>query len=139
MNQNERRNTILMALAAEMRRLEAIGDRMPVGLDRASCRAFRHESFEYRAHGIPYDPTRWLGEPLSHSDAAVLSRDLRHLEDMGLVVRINRWGGHRTTHVRLTRAGEMEARRLVREQEAEMDRLMAELGPIMMPDPVSTT
>ena len=38
MNQNERRNTILMALAAEMRRLEAIGDRMPVGLDRASCR-----------------------------------------------------------------------------------------------------
>jgi len=33
----------------------------------------------------------------------------------------------------------MEARRLVREQEAEMDRLMAELGPIMMPDPVSTT
>jgi len=43
-----------------MRRLEAIGDRHAVGLDRASCRAFRHESFEYRAHGIPYDrPAGW--------------------------------------------------------------------------------
>jgi hypothetical protein len=139
MTQNERMRTILITLAAEMDRLEAIGDRVPVGMDRESWRPIRYESLEYRAHGIPYDSTRWLGQSLSRSEAAVLSRDLQHMQQMGLVVRINRWGGHRTTHVRLTRAGQQEARRLLQEQEAEMDRLLAELGPIMMPDLVGTT
>jgi len=77
--------------------------------------------------GIRHDLERWLGYPPSRSDSAVFSRTLRQIEDLGLLVRVNRWGpSSRATHVRLTPLGRAEAERLVHEQQAALQRLLAD-------------
>jgi DNA-binding MarR family transcriptional regulator len=42
------------------------------------------------------------------------------MEAMGLVARINRWGGAKTTHVQLTDTGRALAEHLAAEQEAAL-------------------
>ena len=83
--------------------------------------------------GVRYDLSAWLGRPTTASDSAVFSRTLRRMEDLGLIVRVNRWGGRRTTHVQLTPAGRSAAECVARQRQAEADKLMAQLLPIEMP------
>ena len=116
---------ILAVVLAVSRRLEAVPDRPPPGTDREEWRDLWRERQEYQAFGVRHDLARWLGHAPTASDSAVFSRALRNMEAMGLVVRANRWGGSKTTHVRLTASGRAEAERLVLEQEAALERLLA--------------
>jgi len=116
---------ILAVVLAESRRLEAVPDHPPPGMDREEWRDLWRERQEYQAFGVRHDLARWLGHAATASESAVFSRALWNMEAMGLVLRVNRWGGSKTTHVRLTASGRAEAERLVREQEAALERLLA--------------
>jgi len=127
MNLTPNMELLLRAILADVNRLEAMPDRPGPGIDRDDWWAQYLECQEYRQCGVRHDLERWLGRPPSRSDSAVFSRALRRMEDMGLLVRVNRWGGSsRTTHVRLTPLGRAEAERLVRQQEAAMERFLAD-------------
>jgi hypothetical protein len=126
---------ILTVVLAESRRLEAAWDRPPADMDRERWRELYRERQEYQAFGVPHNLARWLGHAPTASDSAVFSRALRNMEAMGLVLRVNRWGGSKTTHVRLTASGRTEAERMVREQEAALERLLA--GAVLYLDDVT--
>jgi len=110
--------TLLVAILEEVRRLEAVPDKPPPGMDREQWRTQWYERRDYERFGVHHDLALWLGHAPSPSDSAVFSRALRNMEDMGLVVRISRWDGRRATHVQLTDEGRVEAERLVAEQAA---------------------
>lgn len=127
MNLTPNMDLLLRAILADVERLEAMPDHPGPGLDRDDWREQYLERQEYRQCGVRHDLERWLGYPPTRSDSAVFSRTLREMEDMGLLVRVNRWGpSSRTTHVRLTPLGRAEAERLVREQEAALERFLAD-------------
>jgi hypothetical protein len=120
---------LLTAILADVKRLEATPDRPAPGMDRDDWREQYLERQEYRQAGVRHDLDRWLGYPPSRSDSAVFSRALRQMEDMGLLVRVNRWGGSsRATHVRLTPRGRAEAERLVADHDAAMAALLKDFG-----------
>jgi len=128
MNLTQHMRTILTAVLADVHRLEAVPDRPPDGMDRQQWYALWRERKEYDRFGVRHDLGRWLGYAPTPSDSAVFSRALRNMEAMGLVLRVNRWGGSKTTHVRLTPLGRAEAERLVAEQEAALAALLKNLG-----------
>jgi DNA invertase Pin-like site-specific DNA recombinase len=108
---------ILAVVLAVSRRLEAVPDRPPPGTDREEWRDLWRERQEYQAFGVRHDLARWFGHAATASESAVFSRALRNMEAMSLVFRVNRWGGSKTTHVRLTATGRAEAERMIREAE----------------------
>jgi hypothetical protein len=120
---------ILTVVLAESHRLEAVPDRPPPGMDREEWRDLWRECKEHEQFGAPHNLARWLGHAATASESAVFSRALRNMEAMGLVLRVNRWGGSKTTHVRLTAAGRAEAERLVADQDAAMEALLKDLAP----------
>jgi len=111
--------TVLRAVLADVRRIEAVPDRPPSGMVRDAWRESWRERQELERFGVRHDLARWLGYPPSRSESAAFSRTLRQMEDLGLLVRVNRWGRRhptrvgRTTHVRLTPAGERMAEGLL--------------------------
>ncbi len=119
---------ILTALLVEARRLEAIPEEFAQDSDRDFRSALRREHREYQEHGIRHDLAYWLGHPPTPAESAVYSRALRNMETLGLLVRVNRWGGRRATHVRLTPRGRAEAEHLTEAQEAALDSLMSGLS-----------
>jgi len=127
MNLTANMELLLKAILADVQRLESLPEHSGPGMDRDDWRQQYLERQEYRQYGVRHDLERWLGRPPSRSDSAVFSRALRRMEDMGLLVRVNRWGpSYRATHVRLTPLGRAEAKRLVHEHEAAVDRLLAD-------------
>ena len=111
--------TILTAVLADIHRLEAVPDRPPPGMSREDWRHARRERQELDRFGVRHDLARWLGYPPSPSDSAVFSRTLRRMEDKSLLLRVSRWGGRRTTHVRLTPAGKRRAEDLLSKPDFE--------------------
>ena len=97
--------TILTAVLHDIRRIEVVPDRPLPSMDRDTWRTLCQEKQELSLHGMRYDLARWIGCPPTRSDSAVFSRALRRMEDLGLLVRVNYWGGRRTTHLRLTPLG----------------------------------
>jgi DNA-binding MarR family transcriptional regulator len=61
------------------------------------------------------------------------------MEAMGLVLRVNRWGGNKTTHVRLTASGRAEAERLAKEQEESVAALLSALALQLPMEPLDDT
>ena len=116
--------TILVAVLGEMRRLDAFADRPPPGMDRDEWRTQWRERQDYDKFGVRHNLARWLHDEPTPSNSAVFSRALRNMEAMGLVVRVSRWGGSKTTHVRLTPLGRAEAERLLADQEAALAALL---------------
>jgi hypothetical protein len=123
-------HTILVAILEEMRRLEAVPDKPPPGMDREQWRTQWYERRDYERFGVPHALARWIGHAPTPSESAVFSRTLRNMEAMGLVVRISRWDGRRATHVQLTEIGRAEAERLVVDQDAAMAALLKDLAPL---------
>jgi len=125
MNLTANMEFLLLAILAEENRLASGPNPSSPLVDRDARRAAYLERQEYRRYGIRYDLQRWLVRPPSRSDSVVFSRTLRRLDEAGLVVRVNRWGwSDRTTHVRLTPAGQAVAKRLLRRQEGALAELL---------------
>jgi hypothetical protein len=131
MNLTPHMETILTAVLADVRRLEAVPDRPPPGVDWDRWRDLWRERKEYDQFGVHHDLAQWLGHPPSPSESAVFSRALRNMEEIGLVVRVSRWGGGRATHVCLTPLGRTEAERLVADQDTAMAALLKDLAPLV--------
>lgn len=132
MKLTEHMKTILTSVLWDMRNIVHECNLRRESLDEQ--REARRRRRELDAWGVRYDLARWLMRPTTPSDSAVFSRAMRNMDDMGLLVRVSRWGGRRTTHVRLTSAGLAAAEGVLRERQAEADALMAELGAIKMPE-----
>ena len=111
--------TVLRGVLKDIQRLDALPPRPGPQMDRAAWRETNRERGELDRFGVRHDLEGWLGYPPSASDSAVFSRTLRQMEDRGLVERVSRWGGRRTTHLRLTPAGRRLARELAEEESAE--------------------
>ena len=109
--------TLLVAILEEVRRLEAVPDKPPPGVERLGWWALWHERKEYDQFGVRHDLARWLGHAPTPSESAVLSRTLRNMEDLDLLARISRWGGRRATHVQLTALGRAEAEKIAWDDE----------------------
>ena len=124
MNLTPNMKMLLVAILEEMRRLEAVPDRPPPGMDREQWRTQWYERRDYERFGVHHDLALWLGHAPTPSDSAVFSRALRNMEAMGFVARISRWDGRRATHVQLTDMGRTEAERLVADQDAAMAALL---------------
>jgi len=124
----EHMKTILTILLAEARRLEAVPGERPADMGPDHWSSLRCARREYERFGVRHDLARWLGHPPTPAESAVFSRALRNMEMIGLVVRVNRWGGRRATHIRLTPLGRAEAERVARERQAELDKLLVGVG-----------
>jgi hypothetical protein len=125
---------MLRAVLAETRRLEAVGDRPPDGMDREEWRDLWWERRDFESFGVAHDLARWLGHAPTTSESAVFSRALWNMEDMGLLARVSRWGGRRTTHVRLSTEGRTAAERLlVEDRQAETPDLPIEWSQVELP------
>jgi len=133
MNLTPNMRMLLVAILEEIRRLEAVPDRPPGGMDWERWRTFWLERKEYEQFGVRHDLARWLGHTPSPSESAVFSRALRNMEAMGLLLRVNCYGGGRATHVQLTDEGRMEAERLVAHQEAATAVILKGLVPLPGP------
>jgi hypothetical protein len=116
--------TILLAILAETKRLESLAGNVPAEINRDQRAVLSRRRSEYLRFGVPHDLARWLGHVPTPAESAVFSRTLRNMEAAGLVERVSRWGGRRTTHVRLTAFGRAEAQRLADEREAFVDEVM---------------
>jgi len=134
MNLTPNMRTILVAILEEMRRLEAVGDRPSPGMDWDWWRGLWRERREYEEFGVPHDLARWLGHAPTPSESAVFSRTLRNMEDLDLLARISRWGGRRTTHVRLSVEGRTAAEHLLAEdRQAEASNLPIDWSQVKLP------
>jgi len=132
MNLTPNMGLLLRAILADVKRLESMPAPPGPGRDRDDWRERYLERQEYRQCGVRHDLERWLGYPPTRSDSAVFSRALRQMEDMGLLVRVNRWApSSRATHVQLTPLGRAEAERLMADQDAAMAALLKGLGPLV--------
>lgn len=123
MQLTKRMKNLLWILLAETRRLESVPEALPPGM----AAALRREQREFQQFGVRHDLARWLGRVPAPADSAVCSRTLRHLEWMGLLLRINRWGGRRATHVCLTSLGRTAAERVCQEQQVALAELLADM------------
>lgn len=109
--------TILLALLADCRFLESLPE----------DHEFARQRHEYERYGVRHYLGRWLGHAPTAAQSAVFSRTLRSMAMFGLVERVRRWGGQRSTHVRLTPLGRSEAERLHVEREAQAEALTKDL------------
>ncbi len=80
----------------------------------ADLNSFDRDDFEVL--GVSYAVRQWLGRDPTHSEEAMISRTVKAMEKAGLLERNAKWGylagNSRTTHVKLTDAGEKLARRI---------------------------
>ena len=123
MKLTEHTKTVLMSVLWDTRKLRR--KRKSPNDGTAAWRDERMRRKELETLGVRYDLAGWLGRPTAASDSAVFSRTLRNMEDLVLLVRVSRWGGRRTTHVRLTRRGTTMAKQLLRGRQAALDEALA--------------
>jgi hypothetical protein len=113
MELNERQRLILMGVLQARQRMAASrrGDVPAMSRDRLVRRRLRTR--RALAGMVPMALWDWLGRAPSGSERVLCHREYRRLEAMGLLTRCNPSGGSRTTHLKLTRAGRIEAARLL--------------------------
>jgi hypothetical protein len=88
---------------------------LPYGLARGRVKM---KVADAKAGYVPMNLADWIGHAPSPSESVVFHRAYKRLEALGLVERANLYGyGERTSHLRLTEAGERIARQLVEMEE----------------------
>jgi hypothetical protein len=116
MKLNEREKLILAGVFRDRERLATMGwddggfTRGQVGTHRLKIKDARDRGL------VPMNAYGWLGHAPTPSESVMLSRAYARLDSWGLIERINA-GGH-TRQLRLTEAGELLGRELVRAEAA---------------------
>lgn len=90
---------------------------------------------------VPMALEHWIGHIPSNSEHVLYCREYSRLEGMGLLERCNPFGGHRTSHLKLTPVGERVAERLLAEEyeqdvdgvDETIDWTSVEIMPIELP------
>ena len=113
---NERQRLILMGVLQDQKRLAE----MPWGdahsMQRDALGRHRLRIRQAREDLVPMALENWIGHLPSNSEHVLYHREHQRLEAMGLLVRCNPFGGHRTTHLKLTPAGRRVAEQLLAEE-----------------------
>jgi hypothetical protein len=113
---NERQRLILMGVLQDQKRLAE----MPWGdahsMQRDALGRHRLRIRQAREGLVPMTLEEWIGHMPSNSEHVLYHRENQRLEGMGLLVRCNPFGGHRTTHLKLTPAGRRVAEQLLAEE-----------------------
>ena len=134
MKLNERQRLILMGLLRDQRELSEM-DSTDSGIPRGRALGSHRLRIRLAREGlVPMNLAGWIGREPTNSERVLFHREYVRLEGMGLIDRVSRWGGRRTTHIRLTPLGREMAEQVLREQQEELDALLAALGPIELPD-----
>jgi hypothetical protein len=141
MHLNDRQRLILMGVLRDQRRLAA----MPWGDDHSMSRdalgRHRLRIRQAREGMAPMALENWIGHMPTNSEHVLYHRACVQLEGVGLLVRCNPFGGHRTTHLKLTQAGQRMAEKLLAEEYGQetsgvdetIDWSNVELMPIELP------
>jgi hypothetical protein len=109
---SERERLVLIGVLRDRERqanLDPNGSGLPLG---ERLGAYRIRIRDARQGLVPMNPAEWIGRTPTNSDSVMLCRTYKRLESLGLVERVNVWGGAKTTHVKLTADGEAMARQL---------------------------
>jgi len=141
MHLNDRQKLVLLGVLEDQQRLLEL----PCGRDIG----FSHDEVGRRRvlvrHAIdglvPMNLADWIGRAPTNSDCVLFHREYQRLEAMGLLERINLYGGRRTSHLRLTSAGRRVAKQLWAQEtgtegeagDDNIDWSTLELEPIEMP------
>ena len=99
---------ILLAVLAEIEALAVIEPHREIATDPALAPML--------SMGIPYQPGQWRNHPPGVSERQALSRAVRRLEQVGLLVRVTEPHRDRVTHLRPTAAGLQRALQLAGSQ-----------------------
>ena len=113
---NDRQRLVLMGVLRDQERLAA----MPWGNDHSMSRdalgRHRLRIRQAREGMVPMALENWIGHMPSNSEHVLYHRGCVQLEGMGLLERVNIFGGRRTTHLKLTVAGRRVAEQLLAEE-----------------------
>lgn len=113
---NDRQRQILLGVLEDRQRLAAMDPAQP-GIPYGPARgAHRLRVRRAREGLVPMNLAGWIGRDPTNSDRVLFHRACVRLEGMGLLLRCNPAGGRRTTHLKLTAAGQSLARRLLDEE-----------------------
>lgn len=113
MKLNVKEKAVLAGVLADREHLAGM-DYNGRGLDRNRLGAYRIAIKDARAGYVRVNLAGWIGHAPSPSESVMFHRAYKRLEALGLVERANLYGyGERTSHLRLTDAGERIARQLV--------------------------
>ena len=115
MQLNERQQVILLGVLRDRDYLAAQSCVWDCGLSRKALGVRRIEVSNAKAGLVPINLHGWIGRQPTASEFVLFHREYVRLGDMGLVERISRYGSRRTTHLKLTAAGERVAARLLAE------------------------
>lgn len=139
MRLNSRQKALLWGIRDDRRRLAAVNISALDGLSRGRYGLLKRRTRLARERGlVPMNLAGWLGRTPTNSDRVLYHREYVRLEAIGLIERHNLRGGRRTTHVRLTPAGERLAQDLALEEDQEpaeaLDLDSLALEPIDLPE-----
>jgi hypothetical protein len=113
MQLNERQQVILMGILHDQKRLAGLPWGGEVGVSRDALGRHRLRIRYAREGLVPMNLADWIGHAPTNSECVLFHREYARLEDMGLIVRHNPYGGRRTSHLRLTEAGRVLAEHLL--------------------------
>jgi hypothetical protein len=115
MRLNERQQVIVTGVLRDRDYLAAQPCWPGCGLSRQALGVRRGQVRNAQAGVVPLDLHGWLGRSPTASEFVLFHREYVRLEGMGLIQRVNLVGGRRTTHLKLTAAGERAAAGLLAE------------------------
>ncbi len=113
---NERQRLILMGVLQDQKRLAEMPWGDAHGMSRDALGRHRLRIHQAREGMVPIALENWIGHQPTNSEHVLYHREHQRLEGMGLLVRCNPFGGHRTTHLKLTPAGKRVAEQLMAEE-----------------------
>ena len=98
-------------------------------------RALRRRVHRAQSGLVPMNLAGWIGDTPTGSEAVMFCREYQRLDRMGLIERHSLFARRRTTHLRLTEAGEEIARAILEGREPpDIDWGKIELLPIELED-----
>ncbi len=116
-----RQRLVIMGVLQDQRRLaEGLSDD-GAGLSREAWGRHRLRATQARDGLVPMALAEWISHAPTNSEHVLYHREYARLEDRGLLVRCNPYGGRRTTHLKLTPAGRRVAEELLMEEFGDED------------------
>ncbi|MFM9966031.1 MAG: hypothetical protein ACKV2Q_33030 [Planctomycetaceae bacterium] len=120
MKLNQRERLILVGVLRDREHWAAQDWQGPALRHGAELGAYRIRISDARQGLVAMNAADWLGHALTSSESVMLCRAYKRLETLGLLERCNLGGySERTSHLRLTEAGEASAREI---QQPDRDR-----------------
>jgi hypothetical protein len=115
MQLNERQQIVVCGVLRDRDYLAAQSCAWDCGLSRQALGVRRIEVSNAQAGLVPINLHGWIGRQPTASEFVLFHREYVRLASMGLIERISRYSSRRTTHLKLTAAGERVAARLLAE------------------------